>query len=95
MPVHVPYSIMREMTGATDPSISAAIQRLEKHKLISKDSHVRGLKSLYTVTLPPEVLAEFENDYLRDVDSDSPDERQTRKSVPTASAYDPTQNTIP
>lgn len=86
--VYVPYSIIREMTGATDPSISAAIHRLKNEKLIDSDQHERGLKSRYLVTLPPEVLAEFESEYSRKNDT------QSRQAVPPSTSYDPTENTI-
>lgn len=95
IPVYVPYSTIREMTGATDPSISAAINRLKKEELIAFDRHERGLKSRYRVTLPPEVLAEFESDYIRAENfRKNENDTQSRQAVPPSSSYDISENTI-
>lgn len=93
-PVYVPYSIIREMTGATDPSISAAIHKLKNEKLIDFERHKRGLKSRYLVTLPPEVLAEFESDYQAGRTDSCKNDLSSRQAVPPSTSYDPSENTI-
>lgn len=104
-PVYVPYSVIREMTGATDPSISAAIKKLKSQKLIAVIGQKQGLKSLYQVSLPPEVLAEFMSEYKPDEDEENEQRKETsrtspkqaaqdRQRIPPSSSYDSSENTI-
>lgn len=58
-PVEVPYSIIHRATGATTPTISAAIQRLESAGWMRAD-HKRGQKTRYEVTLPDDILEAIE-----------------------------------
>ena len=102
--VPAPFSVLREMTGATDPSISVAIKALRKKKLIAVVDKGRGMRSLYRVTLAPEILQEFEAEYAV-TDSDSPPEEEkganakegmpNRLTVPPSESYDISENTIP
>ena len=103
-PVHVPYSVIREMTGATDPSISAAIKKLKKRELIVVTQQKQGLKSLYQVSLPAEVLAEFMSEYMPREESEQGNETlrtslkqvaQDRRNIPPSSSYNSSENTIP
>lgn len=62
-PVYVPYSVIHRITGATPPSISAAIKRLEDYQYIKADRHT-GKKTLYIIKLPDEIMSEF-NEQVR------------------------------
>lgn len=98
------YSTIREMTGATDPSISNAIKALKDANLIEVHDQGKGLGTLYRVTLPPRILEEFEAEYLA-AESGHPQKEvkgslpkvgvPNRQTVPPSASYDNAENTIP
>lgn len=60
-PVSVPYSVIRKITGASDPTISECIKRLVKQDLILSDPKP-GVRTKYSIALTNEILSA----YLRD-----------------------------
>ena len=63
--VCVPYSVIRKITGLSDPIISAGIKRLEKEGLITA-KHDHGRRTRYDVVITDEIKAA----YLRDTGAD-------------------------
>ena len=62
-PVYVPYSVIRMITGATDPTISGSIKRLKEEGLITSDPKP-GIRAKYSIVMTEEIWAA----YLRDSD---------------------------
>lgn len=58
-PVPVPYRNIRNITGASQPTVAKSIRRLEEAGIV-KAVHVQGKCTMYRVTLPGTVLRKYE-----------------------------------
>lgn len=66
-PVYVPYSVIRRITGATDPTISECIKRLERDGVISAERK-SGTRTKYVIVLTDDIWKA----YLEDSGQDDP-----------------------
>lgn len=102
--VRVPYPIIREITGASVPTISAHLQCMESEGLLQVKREP-GKPNMYMVVLPDQVLADFETAYgpesTPETEVKSP--KVTRQSsamsvnsrqVSGAEAFDDSENTL-
>ena len=88
-PVHVPYSAIRKIVGATDPTISEGIKRLTQKGLISADPKP-GMKTKYSIVLTPEIWTAYLRDSGQEESPNVPKEHKdfkdsTKASIRTAS----------
>lgn len=102
--VRVPYPIIREITGASVPTISAHLQCMESEGLLQVKREP-GKPNMYMVVLPEKVLADYEAAY----GSDSTPETEVKspkvprqssaisvnsRQVSGAEAFDDSENTL-
>lgn len=80
--VRVPYPIIREITGASVPTISAHLQCMESEGLLQVKREP-GKPNMYMVVLPDQVLADFEAAYGPE---SSPETEVKSPKVPKSSA---------
>ena len=62
IPVHAPFRSLKRITGASRPSISVAIAKLEDKGLLSVQKSP-GKRSMYEVHLPETILNDFEETF--------------------------------
>lgn len=102
--VPAPYPIIQEITGASDPTISAHLQSMESEGLLQVKREP-GKPNMYTVVLPDQVLAHFEAAYGPD-SAPEIEVKSTRvpkqpsvlsvnsRQVSGAEAFDDSENTL-
>lgn len=64
-PVHVPYSVIRRITGATDPTISECIKRLESDGVISAERKP-GTRTKYVIVFTEDIWKAYLQDSGQD-----------------------------
>ena len=60
--VQAPYPVIKEITGASDPTISAHLQKMESEGILEVTREA-GKPNMYMVVLEEQVLADFEATY--------------------------------
>lgn len=84
-PVAVSYSVMRKITGATDPTISACLKRLLEQGLIESDPKP-GMRTKYSIVFNYEIQKAYLNDSGKVVTSNGNKEPKRRKNTTKTSA---------
>lgn len=82
-PVYVPYSVIRRITGATDPTISECVKRLESDGVITAERKP-GTRTKYVIALTDDIWKAYLQDSGQDETTKVPKELNSVKVAPKA-----------